>query len=119
MKKPIATSEAIYDRGDIVVVPFPYVDQLAEKRRPALVISGKKFNKRNGILWVAMITSAENQIWPDDITFDLKDSGLTNPSIIRLAKIAAIETSRVIRAAGRVSVTVRNEVKAQMVKILG
>ena len=29
-----------YAAGDVVVVPFPYADRLAEKRRPALVVSG-------------------------------------------------------------------------------
>jgi hypothetical protein len=31
-----------FDAFDIVVVPFPYADRLAEKRRPALVISNRK-----------------------------------------------------------------------------
>ena len=34
--------EERYDPFDIVVVPFPYADRLAEKRRPALVISNRK-----------------------------------------------------------------------------
>ena len=34
------TSETrAYLPGDVVVVPFPYTDRFAEKRRPALVIS--------------------------------------------------------------------------------
>jgi mRNA interferase MazF len=31
-----------FDAFDVVVVPFPYADRLAEKRRPALVISNRK-----------------------------------------------------------------------------
>jgi mRNA-degrading endonuclease toxin of MazEF toxin-antitoxin module len=31
-----------FDAFDIVVVPFPYADRLAEKRRPAPVISNRK-----------------------------------------------------------------------------
>ena len=37
-----ALSRARYAAFDIVVVPFPYADRLAEKRRPALVISSAK-----------------------------------------------------------------------------
>ena len=51
---------------DIVVVPFPYADRLAEKRRPALVISGTRLAPY-GLVWVAMITSAENERWPSDV----------------------------------------------------
>ncbi|MEA2987282.1 MAG: mRNA interferase MazF, partial [Alphaproteobacteria bacterium] len=52
--------------GDIVVVPFPYTDRLAEKRRPALVVSNAKL-VRFGLVWVAMITSAENEPWLCDV----------------------------------------------------
>ena len=48
-----------FDAFDIVVVPVPYADRLAEKRRPALVISNRKLAPF-GLIWVAMITSAEN-----------------------------------------------------------
>jgi mRNA-degrading endonuclease toxin of MazEF toxin-antitoxin module len=48
-----------FDAFDIVVVPFPYADRLAEKRRPALVISNRKLVPF-GLIWVAMITSADN-----------------------------------------------------------
>ena len=43
---------------DIVVVPFPYSDRLAEKRRPALVVSHPALAEGLGRVWVAMITSA-------------------------------------------------------------
>ena len=52
-----------YDPFDVVVVPFPYADRLAEKRRPALVISNRKL-AAHGLIWVAMITSADNEPWP-------------------------------------------------------
>jgi mRNA interferase MazF len=49
-----------FDAFDVVVVPFPYADRLAEKCRPALVISNRKL-AAHGLLWVAMITSADNE----------------------------------------------------------
>src|ERR1041385_383118 len=52
----MAASEARrFDPFDIVVVPFPYADRLAENRRPALVISNRKL-AGHGLIWVAMIT---------------------------------------------------------------
>ena len=86
---------------DVVVVPFPYADRLAEKRRPALVISGPKLASY-GLIWVAMITSAENDHWPCDVAIsDLKRAGLPAPSLVRPAKIACIEPARIERRAGR------------------
>jgi PemK-like protein. len=54
----MATSDG-FTAYDVVIVPFPYVDRLAERRRPALVISSAAL-ARHGVLWVAMITSAAN-----------------------------------------------------------
>lgn len=90
-----------FDLFDIVVVPFPYADRLAEKRRPALVISNRKLAPF-GLIWVAMITSADNSPWSCDIAVDdLDRAGLPAPSVIRVAKIACIEPSRIERRAGR------------------
>ena len=86
---------------DIVVVPFPYADRLAEKRRPALVVSGARLASY-GLVWVAMITSAENEHWPTDVTIsDLDRAGLPAPSMVRPAKVACIEAARIERRTGR------------------
>lgn len=54
------TSEA----WDVVAVPFPFTDREFQKRRPAVVISTKSFN-RHGYSLMAMITSS-SQRWPTD-----------------------------------------------------
>jgi mRNA interferase MazF len=103
MKKLMASSEALPKQFDIVVVPFPYSDQLAEMRRPALVVSSNAFNKKHGLLWVVMITSATNAKRPDDIAISANSkTGLPAPSLIRPSKIATIEPERVARVAGRI-----------------
>jgi mRNA interferase MazF len=85
------------------VVPFPYTDRMAEKRRPALVVSSDRFNAETGLLWVAMITSSENKGWHGDVDIPLGDtSGLTTASTIRTAKLATIEQERVVRVAGKI-----------------
>jgi mRNA interferase MazF len=33
-----------YERGDIVLVPFPFSDQTTTKKRPAVVISSSRYN---------------------------------------------------------------------------
>ena len=103
MKKPMASSESLPKQFDIVVVPFPYSDQLAEKRRPALVVSSNAFNKKHGLLWVVMITSATNPKKSDDIALTATGkTGLPVASLIRPSKIATIEPNRVVRVAGKI-----------------
>jgi len=87
--------------GDIVVVPFPYSDRFAEKRRPALVVSNGRVQDQ-GFVWVVMITSAMHRPAPYDLRIeDLAQAGLGAPSLVRPIKIACLEPSRIIRKAGR------------------
>jgi mRNA interferase MazF len=104
---------------DVVIVPFPYADRLAEKRRPALIISGPKLTSYD-LIWVAMITSAENERWPCDVTIsDLNRAGLPAPSVVRAVKIACIEPARIERRAGRLDKAAARAVSQQLRGFLG
>ena len=86
--------------GDIVVVPFPYSDRFAEKRRPALVVSGSAVHAQ-GLVWLVMITSAkQSQRQFDHLIRDLSSTGLGVASTIRPIKIACLEADRILRKAG-------------------
>jgi mRNA interferase MazF len=119
MKRPMATSEPLA-QWDVVVLPFPYTDRLAEKRRPALIVSKPWLVKDHGLLWVAMITSAANEGWAPDIEIrNLAKSGLSIPSVIRPVKIATIEADRVLRKLGKLGPKEIRAVKTALSKILG
>jgi mRNA interferase MazF len=76
----------------IVRVPFPYTDRPVRAHRPALVIAADDLRSAHALLWVLMITSAENRGWPDDILIsDYKRAGLPVPSLVRCAKVATID----------------------------
>ena len=76
---------ASFEQGDIVRIPFPYTDRSTRQRRPALVVSRGGLGEDNRLLWVAMITSAENRLWADDVPFGETyiEAGLPAPSLIR------------------------------------
>jgi mRNA interferase MazF len=116
----MATSDnGRFDPFDIVVVPFPYTDRLAEKRRPALVISNRKLAV-HGVIWLAMITSAENAPWSSDVTIvDLGRAGLRALSVVRAAKIACIEPSRINRQIGRLDKATAKIVEQRLRGFLG
>ena len=81
-----------YQQSDLVKVPFPYTDQTKFQRRPALVLSTSGFQEQHGLLWVVMVTSAENREWTGDVPIDdYAAAGLPAPSVIRTAKIATID----------------------------
>lgn len=86
---------ATFERGAIVRVPFPYTDGERTQNRPALVVSQAGTGPDHALLWVVMITSAENRRWPDDVPLeaDPEKFGLTAPSLIRPAKIATLDAA--------------------------
>ena len=85
----------IFERGTIVRVPFPYTNRPVQQRRPAIVVSSARFGAETHLLWVVMVTSAENRAWPGDVSLitTYAEFGLPAPSIIHTAKIATIESS--------------------------
>jgi mRNA interferase MazF len=119
MMRPMPTSDRTIKCGDVVVVPFPYSDKLAEKRRPALVVSSDKFNKTSGYLWVVMITSKTQDQQSGDVAIDHAKSGLSKPSLVRTSKIATIEAERVIRIAGKMEKRPMASVRKHAEAILG
>src|SRR6516164_8133595 len=82
----------IFEPWDIVRVPFPYTDRPVRQRRPALVVVAGELQTAHGLLWLAMITSAQHRGWPGDVFLsDLGAAGLPALSIVRPAKIATID----------------------------
>jgi mRNA interferase MazF len=90
--RPTSAPIATFDPWDVVKVPFPYTDRPVRQHRPALVIASGEIQAAHGLIWLLMITSAENRGWPGDVAVsDLQAAGLPVPSIVRPAKIATIE----------------------------
>ena len=88
---------------EVVVVPFPFTDRDASKRRPAIILSSAAFNQASGHAVMAMVTSASQSAWPGDVALaDLVGAGLTSPCIVRL-KLFTLDLRFVIRKAGRLS----------------
>jgi len=51
------TATMPYEFGAIVLVPFPFTDQSASKRRPAVVISKRAYNSARPDIVVMAVTS--------------------------------------------------------------
>lgn len=93
-----------YNPFDIVVVPFPFTDRMAEKRRPALVLSNsEKFSKPTEHYVLAMITSKNNPSWPlDTVITHKKMTGLDAPSKVRM-KLFTLDHRLIIKKIGSLS----------------
>jgi mRNA interferase MazF len=104
---------AICDRWDVIVVPFPFSDTAAEKRRPALVISNAAFNAA-GHTVLAMITTRGHHPWPGDCNLeDYDDAGLPLPCLVRL-KIFTLDNRVILRRLGSLGKADRKRVETSL-----
>ena len=75
----------ICEAGEVVLVPFPFVDLPVARRRPAVVISSRRFNETQHQTVLAMITTAAASSWTSDTPLtDLDSAGLHTPCVVRL-----------------------------------
>ena len=106
------------DPFDVVVVPFPFTDRNATKRRPALVLSSSSFNQASQHSVLAMITSAEQSAWlGDHVIADLETAGLPTECVIRL-KLFTLDHRLVIRKAGGLSSPDQKKLRAAWKSLL-
>ena len=90
----------IYKPFAIVKVPFPFSDKNVVKKRPALVLSKPLYQEKLNHCILAMITSAHNASWPDDVIIqNLELAGLSSPSVIRF-KLFTLDERLIISQIG-------------------
>jgi mRNA interferase MazF len=98
----------ICDFGDIVIVPFPFVDRPIAKVRPALVVSKERFNADNDHSILAMITTGARSAWPSDIEIrDRTSAGIDHRSVVRW-KIFTVPNQIVMRVIGKLGLRDRS-----------
>ena len=90
-----------FHRGDVVLVPFPFSERLAEKQRPAVVVSTEPYQVATGDLIIAQLTSRTNAPpRPGDHTLQgWREAGLPLPSLAR-ARLATLHQARVRKRLG-------------------
>lgn len=110
----------IFERFDIVVVPFPFTDRTSTIRRPALVLSSADpFGRETGQCLLAMITRAARSTWPFDVPLsDLTKTGLRVAGVVRM-KLFTLDASLVLRRLGTLGEADRAAVSAALGAHLG
>ena len=108
-----------YKPFDVVVVPFPFTDIKADKRRPALILSSDaKFNKRSGHSVLTMITSQNNPDWPLDTKLTGNhQAGLKAPSKVRM-KLFTLDNRLIVRRIGQLTTEDKKAVSISLRSLL-
>lgn len=108
------------DRGDVVLVSFPFTDARGEHLRPALVISTREYHAGCADCIVAMITSRiEAPRRPGDhLVQGWEASGLLHPSVVR-AKVTTIPRQVIRRRLGRLPTGDLDEFARGLAAVIG
>jgi mRNA interferase MazF len=103
-------------KGDVVLVPFPYRDRLAEKTRPAVVVSNELLLP-SGDIMVAAITSHPSRFATDVELTDWKTAGLQLPSTVRML-VGTMSEDRVVLKIGQLSATDQARLQTTLMSVI-
>ena len=105
-----------YRKWDIILVPFPFTDLTAAKKRPALIVSPDKYNQSGQDVVIAFLTShmgVSSRPGDHRIRF-WKESGLPKVTLQRM-KFATIDREIIVKRLGRLfeeeCISVKNTLK--------
>jgi mRNA interferase MazF len=102
------------NKGDIVLIPFPFTDLTGNKLRPAVVSIDTDYD-----LIVSFITTQLK--WKETNDLDLllsSENGIKKDSLIRLSKIATIDKSLAIGKLGELKKSEISELNLKLIRIL-
>jgi len=116
-----------YDRGDVVIIPFPFVtsEGVSQKARPVLIISDHSIDRRFDDLIMVGITSRvvedlkETEYRIVEGTEAFKSSGLAKTSVVRCEYIMTVPRKLVARRLGRLPDEIMAEVDKRLKLRLG
>jgi mRNA interferase MazF len=102
------------ETGSVVLLKFPFADGLSSKRRPALVI--RDFEDDDVL--VCRITSKIYKSRYDVYLNDWLKFGLKLPSVVRVHKMATVETGMIETIMGRMDDITLDKIKGIYVSII-
>lgn len=97
-------------KGDLVLVPFPFTDLSATKKRPALVLA----TTDDDVTLSFITTRIHWQETCDIILEPSSQNGLKKKSLLRLAKLTTLEKSLVLGKLGQLSTGKTKEVDKKL-----
>ena len=105
MQRQLQTARRPLYRGDIVLVPFPFTDLSAAKRRPAAVIAVDSI--RDDVLVAFVSTQGVGSPQTGEVVLftthpEFVLTGLSTPSVIRAGKLVTLNRQLVTRWLGRI-----------------
>ncbi len=106
--------------GDVLLVPFPFTDLSASKKRPAVVVSSALYHsERNDVIVTAVTGYRAFPVYQGDVViFAWKTAGLLKASIIKPV-LTTLEASLVIKKLGALQEDDTKALRSALHSIIG
>ena len=104
-----------FEFGDVVLVPFPFTNQAASKKRPAVVVSNRVYNvARLDVVVMAITSQFLGEVWLGQ----WQTAGLLKPSAVKPV-FATLEQALVIRQLGTLAAADQAALRKAIAETLG
>ena len=109
-----------FEFGDVLLVPFPFTNQIAAKQRPVVIVSSRAYGRERPDVVLMAITSqlrptaALGEVW----LLRWQAAGLLKPSAVKPV-IATLEQGLVIRQLGRLDGADQVTLRTALGRIIG
>ncbi|MEP6933429.1 MAG: type II toxin-antitoxin system PemK/MazF family toxin [Nitrospirota bacterium] len=107
-----------YEFGVLVLVPFPFTDQSAVKRRPAVVISSAAYHRARPDLLIMAVTSQQPSTLSVGEVQDWRGAGLLKPSVLKPV-LTTIDPTLVLKRLGQLTPSDQTALRQALTTILG
>ena len=109
----------IFKQKELVLLPYPFSDQVGSKVRPAIIVSNDNFNKRcEDCVMVPLTTLIKDEPFSLIVNQDSLESGkLLKQSRVRIDKIFTIKKSVIIMQIGKINDKTLEKIKTEINKV--
>jgi mRNA interferase MazF len=113
----------MFERGKLILIPFPFTDLSASKVRPAVIISDPQYTDKDvSVLFISSRISKktgpmDHTIKPADPHFE--ETGLKVPSLIKCNKVATLDKKIVLGEMGTLHQSDQKKIDKKLKLALG
>jgi mRNA interferase MazF len=110
----------LFEFGDVVLVPFPFSNQMTSKQRPAVIVSKGAYARHRPDVVVMAITSQLRALqgFADTLLTDWQTANLLKPSVVKPVW-ATLEQRLVIKQLGQLSAADQAALTLSMQQAIG
>lgn len=109
-----------YRFGEVLLVPFPFTDQTATKKRPTVVVSSLLYNQQKPDLILMAVTSQINQPLQlgEFLISEWNAAGLLKPSVVKPI-VTSLEKTLVLKSLGQLQAVDKEKLRVVLHQIIG